>query len=158
MTDTTPAPPASKAALDLPLIAIVGLALLAVPRAILHDLGVIQAETFVNMLLAVGPALVWIVVVAARRRSRPFLTGLAIGGCYGVVLALVHQLLWDVSFAGGAPELGGNLAGLDPAAQAVIFRAFAVVSSLFTGLAVGAISGLLAWALGALLRRNRPSR
>lgn len=162
MTESTPSVStpvtARRAALDLPILAIVGLALLAVPRAVLHDLSAIQPETFVNLVLAVVPPLVWVLVVALRRRARPFLTVLAIGGCYGVFLALVHQLLWHVSFAGDLPRLGGNLGHLDPVAQDVILRTFAATSSVFTGLAVGAIAGLVAWGLSALLRRGPAAR
>lgn len=156
MTESTAAvpTPTRRRALDLPLLAVVGLALLAVPRAVLHDLHAVAPNTFVNFVLAVAPPLIWVVVVAARRRTRPFLTVLAIGGCYGVFLALVHQLFWHINFAGDLPQLGGNLGHLDPVAQDVILRTFTAVSSVFTGLAVGAIAGLLAWALGALLRRG----
>ncbi len=50
---------------------LVGLALLAVPRAVLHDLEIIHEGTAVNALLVAVPLLIWIVVVVrARSRSR----------------------------------------------------------------------------------------
>lgn len=139
--------------LGLPLLAIIGLALLAVPRVILHDLGLIQGETFVNALLVFVPVAIWIVVALWRRVPNAFLTLLAIGAVYGVFLALGHQLLWDFSFGENAPTLGGNLSDLDPGAGAIIIRTFAVVSSLFTGVIVGVISGLVAWGLSKLIKQ-----
>lgn len=140
--------------LGLPLLAIIGLALLAVPRVILHDLGLIQGETFVNALLVFVPVAIWIVVALWKRVPNAFLTLLVIGAVYGVFLALGHQLLWDVSFGENAPELGGNLSDLDPGAGAIIIRTFATISSLFTGVIVGVISGLVAWGLSKLVKRQ----
>ena len=51
-----------------------------------------------------------------------------------------------------APRLGGALADLSPMVQQVILRGFAALSSLVTGTIVGAIGGLIAWAV------SRPSR
>ncbi|MEE1617722.1 hypothetical protein [Brachybacterium sp. J153] len=133
----------------LPWLAVVGLALLAVPRVVLHDLDLIHEGTFVNLLFVVVPPLVWILVVLLARVPRPFLTVLTIGAVHGVLLALTHQLLWGAAFPGGSPRLGGNLAGLDPLLQEVLVRAAAVMSSLVTGLVVGVVVGLVA----ALLAR-----
>jgi hypothetical protein len=140
--------------LGLPLPAIVGLALLAAPRAVLHDLGIAQEGSFVNLLLVVVPLVVWVGVAVWARVPNPFLTLLATGVCYGVLLALVHQLLWEQAFAGSPPALGGNFSGLDLGTRQAAVRVFAVFSSLFTGAAVGAIVGLVAWALAAVGRRR----
>lgn len=142
--------------LGLPLVAIIGLALLAAPRVILHDLDIIQEGTAINALFVFLPPIVWIVVALAARVPNPFVTILAIGVCYGIFLALGHQLMWGIAFADDPPQLGGNLAGLDTTFQAVLLRSFAAVSSLVTGAIVGAISGLVAWGLSALMRRSRP--
>lgn len=151
----SPAPPAPRPrALGLSFLAIVGLALLAVPRVVLHDLGVIEEGTFVNALLVFVPPVVWIAVVLWRRVPNPFVTLLVVGACYGVFLAAGHLLLWEVAMAGNEPALGGNLAEVDPTVQAFILRVFTAVSSLFTGLIVGAIAGLIAWGIGALSRRS----
>src|SRR5699024_1009298 len=96
--------------------------------------------------------LVWIAVVLAARVRRPFLTLLVTGALYGVLLGLVHQLLWGTAFPGGAPALGGNLTDLDPALHAVIVRAAAALSSVLTGVVVGALAGLLAEAVRAVTR------
>lgn len=93
-----------------------------------------------------------------RRPPRPFLTLLAVGAIHGVLLAVTHQLLWNLSFAGSPPQLGGNLADLAPAVQAVIIRSFAVISSLVTGTVLGALTGLVAWALSPPRRDPQPAR
>lgn len=141
--------------LGLPVIAIVGLALLAAPRVVLHDLNIIEEGTSVNALFVFLPPLVWIVTVLITRVPRPLITLLAVGLCYGVFLALGHQILWNHSLGDNPPQLGGNLAGLDPTAQSLIFRSFAVASTLLIGVVVGAISGAIAWGLKVLLRRPR---
>lgn len=129
--------------------------MLAVPRVILHDLGLVAEQTFVNMILVVAPAAIWIAVALIARVPHPFVTLLAVGACYGVFLAVTHQVLWNVAFADVPLALGGNLASLDPAVQVTIMRVFAAISSLFTGLVVGAVTGLIAWGLSAALRRSR---
>ncbi|MGW0228506.1 YtxH domain-containing protein [Actinopolymorpha singaporensis] len=133
--------------------ALVGLAALAAPRVVLHDLDVIEEGTFVNGLFVFLPPLCWIAAVLWRRPPRPFLTVVVIGAIYAVFLAAGHQLLWEESFGARPPALGGNLAGLDPTAQERIIRAAAVVSSLVTGLLVGAVTG----AVAALLCRLVPA-
>lgn len=144
-----------RAALGLPLIALIGLALLAAPRVPLHDLGIIEEGTFVNSLLVFVPPVIWVAVAVLKQVPNPLLTLLTIGFFYGVLLALGHQILWTESFGDDPPQLGGNLAGLDPTLEAVIIRSFAAVSSIFTGLIVGAISGLVAWGLSSYLERSR---
>lgn len=158
-----PAPPPSRPAparatsraLGLPHAAIVGLALLAVPRAVLHDLGLVDPGTLANLMLVVAPVAIWIAVVLLRRAPRPFLTLLVTGAWYGALLALAHQLLWDAAFAGAPPQLGGALAGLDPMLEAAIVRIVAAGSSLVTGVVVGAVAGLVAVGLRSIAGRAR---
>ncbi|GAB3759487.1 hypothetical protein [Microlunatus parietis] len=142
----------------MPIVALIGLALLAVPRVVLHDLGIIEEGTFVNLLFVFVPPVIWIVVVLTRRVPNPFLTLLIIGALYGVFLAITHQLLWDLSWAGSPPTLGGNLSTLPPAAHAAITRGFAVISSLLTGLIVGAVTGLAGWLISRISGRIRMNR
>ncbi|OZM81314.1 hypothetical protein [Pseudonocardia sp. MH-G8] len=143
-----------RSALGLPVLALVGLALLAAPRVVLHDLDVIQEGTFPNALFVFVPPVAWIAVVVLRRVPNPFLTLLVIGAIYGVLLALGHQLLWDVSFPDGTPRLGGNLADVPAATSAVVVRSFAAVGSVFTGVLVGAVSGLVAWGISKVVSRR----
>ena len=139
-------------------MAIIGLALLAAPRVILHDLDIIHEGTAINALFVFLPPVVWIVVALAARVPNPFVTILATGVCYGIFLAVGHQITWSTTFADDSPQLGGNLAGLDSTLQTVILRSFAAVSSLVTGTIVGAMSGLVAWGMSALIRSSRPQR
>jgi len=139
--------------LGLPFLAVLGLALLAAPRVVVHDLGIAKEGTVLNLLLVVIPPVVWVVVTVLARVPNPFLTLLVTGACYGVLLAGIHQLLWDQAFAGSPPALGGNFSGLDLAARQTIARVAAVVSSLFTGVAVGAVVGLVAWAVTTITHR-----
>ncbi|WBB48274.1 hypothetical protein O3597_24735 [Verrucosispora sp. WMMA2044] len=136
-------------ALGLPLLTLLGLALLGLPRVVLHDLDLVHEGTFVNLLLVVVPPIVWITVALVKRVPDPFLTLLVVGLLYGVLLALTHQLLWHVAFD-EQPTLGGNLTDLAPEAQAVIVRFFAAISSLFTGVIVGVVTGLLAWVISRI--------
>lgn len=153
-----PAPASKRRRLGLPFVAIIGLALLAAPRVILHDLDIIHEGTAINALFVFLPPVVWIVVALIAKVPNSFATILAIGVCYGIFLALGHQLMWSTTFADNPPQLGGNLAGLDPTIQSVILRSFAVLSSLVTGAIVGAIAGLVAWGLAALAGRARQPR
>lgn len=145
MTNTAP----RRLVLGLPWPVLIGLALLGLPRVVLHDLDLVHEGTFVNLLLVVVPPVVWISVVLARRVTNPFLTLVVIGLCYGVVLALTHQLLWGVAFD-EQPTLGGNLSDLAPGVQSVIIRFFAAISSIFTGVIVGVVTGLITWGLSRL--------
>ncbi|MEV4136940.1 hypothetical protein AB0J72_32790 [Dactylosporangium sp. NPDC049742] len=136
---------------------LVGLAALAAPRLVLHDLGVVEEGSLVNGLLVFLPPLCWIAAVLWQRPPRPFVTVLVIGALYGVFLAAGHQLLWDTAFDGVTPTLGGNLADVDPTVQRGVVRGAAAVSSLVTGTIVGAVTG----AVAALLCRvvaARPER
>ncbi|GAB3178165.1 hypothetical protein GCM10027060_03810 [Nesterenkonia halophila] len=131
------------------------LALLAVPRVITHDLALVPPGSPLNALLAVLPPVIWVLVVLLRRAPRPLLSLLAVGAVYGVLLALGHQLLWEQAFDSGTPQLGGRLENLPPAAHAFITRGAAVISSLFTGVALGLVAGAVAAGLQALGRAMR---
>ena len=131
--------------------ALVGLAALAAPRVVLHDLGVIEEGTFVNGLFVFVPPACWIAAVLWKRPPRPFATVVVIGAIYGVFLALGHQLLWDAASGGSAPALGGNRAVLNPSVQEGFIRAAAFVASLVTGTVVGVVTGAVALLLHRLV-------
>ncbi|GAA4910696.1 hypothetical protein LX16_2674 [Stackebrandtia albiflava] len=139
--------------LGMPLLGVVGLAALAAPRVVAHDLDLVSPA--VNSVLVFAPLLAWIGVVWWRRVPNPFVTLLAVGVVYGVMLAVIHQLLWSRSFDGAPPELGGNLAGvLAPAVESGVIRVFAFGGSLVTGTLVGAATGAVAWLLAKATRRG----
>ncbi|MBD7996208.1 hypothetical protein H9639_12955 [Arthrobacter sp. Sa2CUA1] len=128
----------------MPLLLMAGLALLGLPRAVLHDLQVIHEGAPVTWFLALAPVAVWILVTVRVRSPRPFLTVLVIGVMFGVMLAITHQLLWNFAFAGMPALLEAGPA----------LRLATVPGSLMTGAAIGAIGGLLALALTSLRRHN----
>jgi hypothetical protein len=143
--------------LGLPAPLIVALGLLAVPRAVLHDQELVAAGSLLNLALVAVPLLIWIVVVVVGvgRAGNPFLALLAVGGVYGVGLAAVHNLFWGRVWADDPPRLGGNLAGRAPEwADELLMRGATTLSSLFTGLAVGTVCGVTAWAITRLTRRR----
>ncbi|MEU8247857.1 hypothetical protein [Nonomuraea sp. NPDC048916] len=141
--------------LGLPASAVWGLALLGVPRVIAHDLRL--AGPVVNALLVFVPIAVWAAVVLWKRVPNAFVTLLAVGAAYGVLLAVTHQVLWESSFDGGPPSLGGNLAGaLPPAMEDLVLRIFALGSSLATGVGVGAAVGAVTWLITRIVPGFRP--
>ena len=142
----------------LPVLALLGLALLGVPRVILHDLDLLHEGTAVNLALVAVPLLVWIAVVLLCRVDRPFTTLLMVGLLHGAMLVVTHQLLWSTSFDGAPPRLGGNLVDLDPTLQTVILRLASVPSGLATGALLGAVTGAAAWLLSRRRRGPRPVR
>ncbi|MDF2508605.1 MAG: hypothetical protein K0Q52_2464 [Microbacterium sp.] len=153
MTHNTPphTPPAARqSALGLPVIALVGLAAIAVPRAILHDLHLISESGLLTWILALGPVAVWIAVAVMKRVPKPFLTVLVIGIFYGIMLVITHQLLWDYAYEGDPPTIGGG------SMATAIPRLAAIPSGLFVGALVGAIGGLIAWGIRAAVTRKAP--
>jgi hypothetical protein len=110
-------------------------------------------------LLVFVPLVIWLTVVLARRVPNPFLTLVVIGFAYGVMLAIGHQKLWVAAWDGNSPSLGGNLEGvLVPGLEAVVFRMSAFFSSLMTGTLVGAVVGLVAWAIERAAVMTRRAR
>ena len=142
----------------LPVLALIALALLGIPRVVLHDLDLLHEGTAVNLVFVEVPLLVWVAVVLACRVTRPFTTLLLVGLLHGAMLAVTHQLLWNAAFDGAPPQLGGNLADLDSTAQAIILRLTSVPSGLVTGALLGAITGAAAWLLSRRRRDPLPGR
>lgn len=150
MTET----PKQHQGLGLSWWAIIGLALLAVPRVILHDLHILEEGTLINAVFVWLPPVIWIAVAVARRISRPFLTLLAVGVIYGILLATGHLVFWNQAFPDGQPQLGGNLADIDPLIQAIIIKTFSSFSSGVTGTLVGAVCGLIATGMTKVIYRS----
>lgn len=147
MTQQTEPTPANRI-FGLPVLGLIGLAALGVPRVVLHDLGLIDESGPVTWLLALLPIAAWIVVAVAAKVPNPFLTVLLIGTIFGVMLVVTHQLLWVPAFDGAPPTVGDGPFG------ALVPRVAAMVSGLFTGAIMGAIAGLVAWSVRALVTRG----
>jgi hypothetical protein len=138
------ATPRRRLGLSLPMVVL--LAAIAAIRVPLHDLGVFQEGSAAALLVFV-PLVVWVGVALRRRVANPLLTLTVVGLAYGVMLAVVHQLLWGAAFGGDLPSLGGNLDGvLAPGVEATVFRVSAFFGGLLTGTLVGAATGAVAWA------------
>ncbi len=136
-----------------PLWVVLGLAALGVPRVVMHDLDL--GATPIYLVLTLGPPLVWLAYLVRSRPARMTMSGVLIGGVYGVLLAATHQLLWTEAFD-EPPKLGGNLEGrLEPWLEDVVLRGASVLSSVGTGAAIGLVVGLLAVAVSD---RRDPSR
>jgi hypothetical protein len=126
---------------------------IAAIRVPLHDLGIVPEGSVVAGLLVFVPLVIWLIVVLGRQVPKPFLTLTAVGVAYGVMLAVIHQLLWTAAYDGSPPRLGGNLEdALAPGLEAVLFRTSAFFSSIVTGTILGAVVGLVAWAIERLRR------
>ena len=147
MTESTDIPQPVRRTFGLSFPALFGLSLLTVPRVLLHDLGIVTEGEPLNLLLALGPLIAWIVIAVVTKVPQPFLTLLFVGFLSGIWLMLTHQLLWDQVFGGAVPDIGG------PAGEAVP-RIAAGFSSLFTGTVIGAVCGLIAWGISSLVRRR----
>ncbi|HEU5152536.1 MAG TPA: hypothetical protein VFU19_18750 [Iamia sp.] len=131
--------------------ATLALGLLAVPRVVLHDLGVDVGP--LNLLLVLGPPVAWVWYVVRRRVDRPLLAVTIVGVVYGVVLAAAHMVLWDEAFEDGPPRLGGELAGeLSAGTEEVVLRVASSLSSIAVGAVVGAVAGLVAEVLARRVR------
>lgn len=129
---------------------VVGLAGLGAPRAVAHDLGPVDAT--VNAVLVFAPLALWLVVVLWRRVPNPLVTLITVGLAYGLVLGVVHQMLWTYAYDGDPPSLGGNLADrLPPIVEAAVIRGSALVSSVVTGALVGAAVGAVGWLLARVV-------
>jgi hypothetical protein len=150
---TTAEGAAPRRGLGLSLPMVVLLAAIAVIRVPLHDLGIVQEGSAAAGLLVFVPLAVWVGVALQRQVPSPLLTLTVVGLAYGVMLAVIHQLLWGAAFGGDLPSLGGNLEGvLAPGVEAAVFHVSAFFSSLLTGTMVGAVTGAVAWAI------SRPRR
>jgi hypothetical protein len=152
-TESTSRGPSLRRRLGLTVSAIVLLAAIAAIRVPLHDLGIVNEGSAAAWLLVFVPLALWVGVVLQRRVPNPFLALTVVGFAYGVMLAVIHQLLWGAAFGGAPPSLGGNLEGmLAPGMEAAVFRISAYFTSLVTGTMVGVITGAAALAIKRLRR------
>jgi hypothetical protein len=140
---------------NFPLLLVIMLAIIMIPRVVLHDLRVIPLDSVWYKIAAVGPLVAWLGFAVFGRTRRPFYNFLLVGLCFGLLLGVTHQLLWTASWGTNPPHLGGNLAGtMSPIVEELVLRAAAFVSSLGTGLIFGMAFGLIAVA-ASKLRRGR---
>jgi hypothetical protein len=129
---------------DIPLTILFLLAFLSMPRVVLHDLKLMPFDSFFYLFTAIAPLLVYLAIAIFRDNKRPIYDFFILGVFYGVLLALVHLLLWDVAGSGHGLAFGDNLTGvMDPSAEALAFKVAVAHSSVFTGVGIGLILGLI---------------
>ena len=127
---------------QIPLNVLVILALLALPRVIMHDLRIIPLDSALYKFFAVTPFLIWLGFAVMAKTSRPFKDFLTLGIIFGIFLAITHQITWDAAWGDNLPNLGGNLEGkLSYSTEKFIIRVGAFFSSLTTGAILGIIFG-----------------
>lgn len=144
----TYAAPTTRRGKRLPMLAILGLAALGLPRVILHDLHLTAPQSLLTWILALAPVAAWILAAVLSRSPRPLLDLVLVGLAFGAMLALTHQILWEQAFAGAPPALGSGPAG------SIVPRIAAVFSGLTIGTAMGAVSGVVALGLARLTGRS----
>lgn len=137
--------------LRFPLWLTAALAVLTLPRAVVHDLRLLPFDSFLYLALAIIPWIIWLLVAVFWKTKKPLLDFIIVGAAYGLLLALAHQILWSVSWSDNLPHLQGNLEGkLDPAVESLLLRTAAFISSVITGLVTGLIFGLVALSLSKI--------
>ncbi|MFD1412990.1 hypothetical protein [Oceanobacillus jeddahense] len=141
--------------LGVPVLTLIVLSLLGVPRVILHDLSIIEEGSVVNSILVFAPIIIWIAYIVLKNVNKPFLSLLLIGFFYGIFLAIVHQILWNVAMDTSI-QLGGNFSNLPQAVSNIIVRTFAFFSGVTTGIIVGAITGAVGSLLNFVKKRFTP--
>lgn len=130
---------------DIPLWILVLLALISVPRVIVHDLDILPLDSVLYQFMAIIPLAIYLGLAILRHNKRPIYDFLVLGLFYGVFLATIHLVLWDASWGNNPPTLGDKLEGvLDPAAEIALFKAAVLHSSIVTGIVLGGVFGLIA--------------
>ena len=139
---------------ELSFLTLILLALLGAPRVILHDLHIIEEGTLVNLFFVFIPPMIWLFIIL-RTSPSLFKPLFQIGLIYGVILALIHQLLWNIGFE-TPPQLEGPLSALPTVVQNSLMRFAAFLSSIATGVAIGLIMGGAGWTIGQIKNRSVP--
>lgn len=122
----------------IPFVILVPLALLGIPRVVVHDLHLVDINSLLYTFLAFLPFLVWSLYAFVFNMADPFRNLFILGLLFGIFLAITHMLTWDASWGGNQPHIGGNLAGkFDPATESLMLKTATVLSSVFTGLFAG---------------------
>lgn len=133
-----------EARFGMKIIEIVILALLGLPRIVLHDLSIIEEGSLVNSILVFGPVVIWFLYILVRNQEAPVWSIFILSCFYGLILALTHQIFWHESFPEGV-KFGGNLSHILIEVSTVIARVFALISSLTTGLVLALILSGIMW-------------
>lgn len=140
---------------DIPIGVLFLLACLSMPRVVFHDLKLMPFDSTFYLFAAIAPLLVYLAIAIFRDNKRPIYDFFVLGVFYGVLLALIHLLLWDVAGSGHSLALGDKLANtLDPATEALAFKVAVAHSSVLTGIGIGLILGGISLASQKIKQRK----
>jgi hypothetical protein len=132
---------------DMPVWLVTVLVLLMLPRTLLNELGVVTEGTLPYYVLALTPFAIWLAVAVVRKNQKPMADFLMLGLLFGLLLAVVHQLLWNSGSAvtQHAPQIAIDIAAnFDPGARELVTRLVSVGISLVIGLGSGLVIGAIA--------------
>lgn len=141
---------------DLPLWIMLGLVILGLPRTILTDLGVLEAEgSLLYYVVALVPYAVWLSVAVLQRTRTPFRDHVLTGTLYGLSLVLVHELFWNVeSSQGHNPPLGAIefARGFDAPVQGLAIHGFEFAIAMMIGVGSGLVLAVVAFLVNGIRR------
>jgi hypothetical protein len=147
---------------DLPIVSMLGLVGLGLPRTVLADLDIVAPESsLLYYVLALTPFAVWLAVALFRSSGHPFRDFLILGVLYGLSLVVVHQVLWAEGSELGhhPPQSAVDFAGrFDLEWRELALRTYTGGIAMAIGLGTGLIVALIAVAANAwrTRRANRP--
>jgi len=126
-------------ATDMPILLMIGLVALGLPRTVLADLDVVPPESgALYYALALTPFAVWLIVATRRRTRRPLADFVVLG---------VHQGLWELGPSLGyhPPASAVDFAeGFAPSRRELAERAYTCGVAMMIGVGAGLVSGLTA--------------
>jgi hypothetical protein len=120
---------------------IVSLGAVGAVRPLVHDLPTFADAKVLQGVVAVAVFLIILIVPLLMKVPRPLATLICIGGVYGLLSVIVHQLMWTTVFPDGYPPLGLDATYQPPE---LVLRVFASVATLITSILTGGVLGLLA--------------
>ncbi len=123
---------------------IVSLGALGAVRPLVHDLPTFADAKVLQGVVAVSVFLIILIVPLAMKVPRPLATLICIGGVYGLLSVIVHQLMWNTVFPGGYPPLGPGATYQPPEA---VLRLFAALATFITSVVTSCLLGLIALAV-----------
>ncbi len=146
---------------DMSLWLMGSLVALTIPRTVLTDIGVLEAdESLLYFVLALAPYAVWLAAAVLRRTRTPLRDHLLVGGLYGLSLILVHELFWNFETSQGQNPPQGAIdlaAGFTEPVSTFVIHASEFGIAMMIGLGSGVVMASIAF-IGQRIRRGLRSR
>lgn len=134
---------------DMPLWMMLGLVALGLPRTVLTDLGVLEAEgSVLYYVVALVPYAVWLLVAVMRRTRTPMRDHIFTGILYGLSLVVIHELLWNVESSQGhnPPQAALDLArGFASPIAEVVVHGYEFTIAMMIGVGSGIVIAVIAY-------------